>query len=58
MAKYAIDLLKNEKKYELFSINARKRAVDKFDKSKIVPIYESFYNSVINIQEKSSVSVD
>ena len=58
MAKYAIDLLKNEKKYELFSRNARKRAVDKFDKSKIVPIYESFYNSVLNKQAKSSVSVD
>jgi N-acetyl-alpha-D-glucosaminyl L-malate synthase BshA len=57
MAKYVIDLLKNNKKYDLFSRNARKRAVDKFDKAKIVPIYESFYDEVLNKKEKSSVSV-
>ncbi len=58
MAKYVIDLLKNEKKYELFSSNARKRAVDNFDKSKIVPIYESFYDEVLNKHERLSISVD
>lgn len=58
MAKYVIDLLNNERKYNLFSRNARKRAVDEFDKSKIVPIYESFYDEVLSKQEKSSVSVD
>jgi N-acetyl-alpha-D-glucosaminyl L-malate synthase BshA len=58
MAKYAIDLLRNKRKYDLFSQNARKRAVDKFDKSKIIPIYESFYDEVLNKKEKSSVSVD
>jgi len=58
MAKYVIDLLKNEKKYELFSRNARKRAVDNFDKSKIVPIYESFYDEVLNKHERLSISVD
>ena len=58
MAKYVIDLLKNERKYELFSRNARQRAVDKFDKSKIIPIYESFYNEVLTKHERSSVSVD
>ncbi|UCH65192.1 MAG: N-acetyl-alpha-D-glucosaminyl L-malate synthase BshA [Ignavibacterium sp.] len=58
MAKYVVDLLNNEKKYNLFSRNSRKRAVDKFDKSKIVPIYESFYDEVLSKQEKTSVSVD
>ena len=48
MAKYVIALLSNEKKYSLFSKNARQRAIDKFDKSKIIPIYEEFYKSVLN----------
>ena len=48
MAKYAIDLLSNEKKYKLFSKNARKRAVDKFDNSKVIPIYEEYYKKVLN----------
>lgn len=58
MAKYVIDLLRNEKKYELFSRNARERAVDKFDTSKIIPLYESFYDEVLNKHERSSISVD
>jgi len=58
MAKYVIDLLKNEKKYELFARNARERAVDKFDTSKIIPLYESFYDEVLNKHERSSISVD
>ena len=57
MAKYVIDLLTNERKYERFSQNARKRAVEEFDISKIVPIYESFYNKVLNKSKKSSVSM-
>ena len=48
MAKYAIDLLSNEKKYQVFSKNARKRAVDKFDNSKVIPIYEEYYKKVLN----------
>lgn len=48
MAKYTIDLLTNEKKYELFSQNARSRAVNHFDKSKIVPIYEEHYKNILN----------
>ena len=48
MAKYAVDLLRNDRKYKLFSKNARDRAVNKFDKSKIIPIYEEFYKSVLN----------
>lgn len=48
MAKYAVDLLSNEKKYELFAKNARDRAVNVFDKSKIIPLYEKHYNEVLN----------
>jgi N-acetyl-alpha-D-glucosaminyl L-malate synthase BshA len=49
MAKYAIDLLTNEKKYRLFSQNARERAVKKFDTNKVVPLYEDYYKNVLNL---------
>jgi N-acetyl-alpha-D-glucosaminyl L-malate synthase BshA len=48
MAKYVIDLLTNEKKYDLFSKNARKRAVNVFDTSKVVPLYEEHYKKLLN----------
>ena len=47
MAKYAIDLLSNEKKYEMFSKNSRKRAVESFDKSKVIPHYEEYYEKIL-----------
>lgn len=47
MAKYAIDLLSNEKKYDLFSKNARERAVQQFDVSKVVPMYEKHYQNIL-----------
>lgn len=47
MAKYAVDLLSNKKKYKLFSENARKRAVEMFDKSIVIPTYEELYNKVL-----------
>ena len=47
MAKYAIDLLTNEKKYEIFSANARKRSVENFSKEKIIPLYENFYQEIL-----------
>jgi L-malate glycosyltransferase len=47
MAKYAVDLLGNDRKYELFSDNARKRAMQ-FDKSVVIPQYESYYEKVMN----------
>jgi L-malate glycosyltransferase len=47
MAKYALELLGNEKKYKLFSENSRQRAVDKFDKSKVVPLYEEYYEQIL-----------
>jgi len=48
MAKYTIDLLTNDKKYEKFSENARNRVLNKFDKSKVVPLYEEHYKSILN----------
>jgi N-acetyl-alpha-D-glucosaminyl L-malate synthase BshA len=48
MAKYITDLLINDKKYEAFSKNSRERALNKFDKSKVIPLYEEFYNHIIN----------
>jgi N-acetyl-alpha-D-glucosaminyl L-malate synthase BshA len=47
MAKYSIDLLTNEKKYEMFSKNARKRAIEKFDNSVVIPMYENLYHKVL-----------
>jgi glycosyltransferase involved in cell wall biosynthesis len=48
MAKYALELLSNEKKYRLFSENSRQRAVNKFDKSIVVPLYEEYYEQILN----------
>ena len=48
MAKYAIDLLTNERKYKLFSSNARERAVTMFDKSIVIPQYEEYYKKFLN----------
>jgi len=48
MSKYALDLLTNERKHKLFSENARARAVNNFDKSKVVPLYEGYYNLILN----------
>jgi N-acetyl-alpha-D-glucosaminyl L-malate synthase BshA len=48
MAKYTIDLLTNEKKYNSFAKNSRDRAVNSFDKNLIVPQYINYYESVLN----------
>ena len=48
MSKYVTDLLTNQKKYELFSANARNRAVNIFNKSKIVHLYEEHYKKILN----------
>ncbi len=47
MAKYIVDLLSNERKHKLFSENSRKRAVENFDKSIVVPMYESYYKKIL-----------
>jgi N-acetyl-alpha-D-glucosaminyl L-malate synthase BshA len=48
MAKYAIDLLTNEKKYDLFSNNSRHRAEHVFNREIIVPQYVNYYEEVLN----------
>ncbi|MGA7837455.1 MAG: N-acetyl-alpha-D-glucosaminyl L-malate synthase BshA, partial [Ignavibacteriaceae bacterium] len=48
MAKYAIDLLTNDKKHKLFSDNSRKRAVENFDTKSVLPLYENYYNKILN----------
>ncbi|MGA1414944.1 MAG: glycosyltransferase, partial [Candidatus Kapaibacteriota bacterium] len=47
MAKYALELLNNPKKWSEFSKKARKRAVEEFDISLIVPQYEALYQSLL-----------
>lgn len=47
MARYAIDLLSDRKKYERFSLAARERAVTQFSAKDIVPMYEAFYEKVL-----------
>jgi N-acetyl-alpha-D-glucosaminyl L-malate synthase BshA len=48
MAKYTVDLLSNEKKYNIFSRNARDRAVKHFDRKLILPQYIKHYEKVLN----------
>lgn len=48
MAKYAVDLLTNDRKYKIFSKNARELAVEKYSATKIVPMYEAYYEKVLN----------
>lgn len=48
MAKYATELLSDERKLELFSRNARNRAVEKFRVDLIIPQYEKLYEEALN----------
>jgi len=48
MAKYTIELLSNEKKYKMFSANARQIAVTMFDKTIVIPRYEEYYKRFLN----------
>lgn len=43
MARYCLDLLTNPKKLAIFRVNARRRVIDNFDISLIVPHYERVY---------------
>lgn len=47
MARYALELLLHPKKLEHFRVQARRRAVDEFDISLIVPQYESLYQKAV-----------
>ena len=48
MAKYAIELLSNKRKYDLFAKASRKRVENNFDKKIVIPEYENFYNKIMN----------
>lgn len=49
MAKYTLELLSNERKYKMFSDNARSRAVNVFEKSQVVPMYENYYKTILGL---------
>lgn len=48
MAKYSIDLLSNDGKYKLFAGASRSRAVNVFDSSRIIDLYERYYERVLS----------
>ncbi|MBX3009090.1 MAG: N-acetyl-alpha-D-glucosaminyl L-malate synthase BshA [Melioribacteraceae bacterium] len=48
MAKYAVELFTNKKKYSSFATNSRARAVNSFDKNLILPKYLQYYEKVLN----------
>ena len=51
MARYAIDLLRDDKKLEILGVQARASAQARFCSTKIIPQYEQFYRRVL---ERSS----
>jgi L-malate glycosyltransferase len=48
MAKYAVDLLTNETKHRRFAAAGRARAIEFFDTEKIISLYETMYERVMN----------
>ncbi|MGA7161970.1 MAG: N-acetyl-alpha-D-glucosaminyl L-malate synthase BshA [Bacteroidota bacterium] len=48
MAKYAIELLTNDTRREMFAKAGRKRAVENFDIDEIVGVYERHYERILN----------
>ncbi len=48
MAKYAIELLLNDTRREMFAKAGRKRAVENFDIDEIVGVYERHYERILN----------
>ena len=49
MTDAAIGLLSDEDKLRRFRKNARRRAVEHFDSSTLIPRYESFYEEILGI---------
>lgn len=48
IAKYAAELLTNEKKYAAFSENCRRRALEQFDTQLVVPKYIAYYERILS----------
>jgi len=48
MAKYAVSLFNNERKFLKFSAKSRERAVSAFEKDKVIPQYEEYYEKILN----------
>ena len=48
MAKYAIELLTNETRYQHFSAASRRRATETFASAKIIDQYEQYYEQVLS----------
>lgn len=47
MARYAIELLTNPKRWSTFSAKARESAVQKYDVNHVVPMYERLYSELV-----------
>ena len=47
MSKSAVDLLTNEKKYNIFAKNSLDRAVNHFDKALVLPKYIEYYEKIL-----------
>jgi N-acetyl-alpha-D-glucosaminyl L-malate synthase BshA len=47
MSKYAVDLLTNEKKYNIFAKNSLDRAVNHFDRALVLPKYIEYYEKIL-----------
>jgi len=47
MAKYTLELLRNEKKINSFANNSRERAVEVFEKKLIIPQYIKYYEKIL-----------
>jgi glycosyltransferase involved in cell wall biosynthesis len=47
MSRYALELLKNPKKWQAFSDKARSAAVEKFSADRIVDQYMALYNRLL-----------
>jgi N-acetyl-alpha-D-glucosaminyl L-malate synthase BshA len=47
MAKYAIELLSNDSRWEMFAKAGRKRAIENFNIDKIVDLYERHYERIL-----------
>jgi L-malate glycosyltransferase len=60
MARYVVELLTNEPKHALFSANARRRAIEHFEASKIVGQYEAYLEQCLdptaNVRSTDKVS--